>query len=441
MSEDRLIDIGPGAAQPTPAPRVGTPRIQRANRAQVEWRAVSGDALLPPEHRARDVWAFVDGLDLTALYNQVQAMEQQPGRAPIDPKILMAIWIMGTLDGIGSARELDRFCNEHTAYQWICGGVSVNAHTISDFRRANVATFRQVLVHSVAVLMHQGLVDLCRVAQDGVRVRASAGAASFRRRPTLEECLKEAKEQVAALHDANEDDATATKRQRAARERAANDRVARISEALRQMPEIEATKEKYRKKGEAVTERNAPRASTTDPDARVMKMPDGGYRPAHNVQFATDTKTQVIVGVSVSNSGTDYGQMPPMVKQVNAEHGKKPNEILIDGGFVSIEDIESVSQSGAKVYAPVKKPKNPALDPHAPKQGDSEAIAEWRTRMGTDEAKEIYKERAASAECVNAKARGHGLTQFLVRGTEQALGVALLAAIAHNVVRALTLSG
>jgi len=422
-------------------PRIGTPRIARAQRGQMEWRMVALDGMLPEDHVARDVWSFVEKLDLSSLTARVQAMEHQPGRAPIDPKILMALWILATIDGIGSAQEIDRQCKLHAAYRWICGGVSVNPHTISDFRRHGVETFRKVLVNSVAVLMRQGLVDLKRIAQDGVRVRASAGAASFRRRETLEECLEEADARVRELFEAEEDDATASKRQRAARLRAAEDRKARIEEAARQMPEIEAVKEANRRKGEVVTEKNAARCSTTDPDARVMKMPDGGFRPAYNVQFATDTKSQVVVGVAVDNSGSDHGKMPPMVEKIEEDYGKKPEDMLVDGGFAAHEDIEKVAAKGTKVYAPVQKPKDPTRDPHAPKKGDSEAIAEWRARMGTDEAKEIYKERAATAECVNAQARGRGLTQVVVRGVGQVLGVALLTAITHNFVRVLALSG
>ncbi len=423
-------------------PRIGTPRVARANRGQMEWRVVAVDGMLPEDHVARDVWAFVEGLDLSALYGRMQAMEHQPGRAPIDPKILLALWIQAMLDGIGSAQEIDRYCRLHAAYRWICGGVSVNAHTISDFRRNNVETLQKVLVNSVGVLLHQGLIDLKRVAQDGMRVRASAGAASFRRRATLEECLKEADEHVQELLAADTDDATASKRQRAARLRGAEERKARIEEALRQMPEIEAKKELAQKKNPKKPASKAEaRASTTDPDARVMKMADGGFRPAHNVQFATDTKTQVIVGVDVNNSGSDHANMPPMVEQIEANYGKKPEEMLVDGGFTTLDAIQTVAAAGTKVYAPVHKPRDPERDPHEPMPGDSKEIAEWRTRMGTDAAKEIYKERGTTAECVNAQARGRGLTQFLVRGSEQALGVALLAAIAHNFVRMLTLSG
>lgn len=440
MTQDNLFPL-PSEPTVKKEPRQGTPRISRPNRGQIEWRPIAVDGMLPEDHVARVVWAFVEGVDLSELYDRVQAMEQQPGRPAIDPKILMALWILATLDGIGAAAEIDRYCLEHAAYRWICGGVSVNAHTISDFRRNGVETFRRVLVHSVAVLMQQGLVDLSRVAQDGMRVRAHAGAASFRRKATLEECLRDVEAYVKELQEADADDGTATRRQRAARMRAAQDRQARIQEAIRQLPEIEAIKQRKRKKGEEITEKNAARASTTDPDARPMKMPDGGFRPAFNMNLATDTTTQIIVGVDVSNSGTDYGKMPPMIDKIEENFGLRPKEMLVDGGYAGVEDIELASAKGTKVYAPVNKRRSSTIDLHAPRKGDSEAIAEWRARMGTVAAKEIYKERAATAECVNALARRRGLSQILVRGIEQALGVTLLAAIAHNVFRAISLSG
>src|SRR3972149_4988736 len=432
-----LLDSTP-APRMEEAPRIGTPRTEKPHRTQAEWGIVSVDELVPKDHRARSVWEFVGRVDLSPLYERIQAREAQPGRPAIDPKILMAIWILGATHGIASARERGRLCREHAAYRWICGGVSVNYHTISDFRTGNLAAFRKALVGSVAVLLQRGLVDLDTLGQDGIRVRASAGAASFRRRETLEECLKEAEARVAELESQASE---GTAREAAARRRAARERVERVTEALRQLPEIEAIKERNRKKGEEITKKNAPRASTTDPDARVMKMPDGGFRPAHNIQFATDVKEQVVVGVAVTNSGVDHGQMPPMIEQVEADHGRVPAKTLVDGGFAKIDDIETVTAKGTTVYAPVQAPKDKTRDAHAPRKGDSEAIAEWRVRMGTDDAKELYKQRAATAEGVNAQGRAHGLTQLLVRGNEKVLGVALLIGITHNFMRWLTLTG
>ena len=416
-----------------PAPS-GRPRVKRANRHQMAMRTVALDALLPEDHPARLVWEYVEGLDLGPLYEPIRAVEGHAGRDAIDPKILMGLWLYATLDGVGVARQLDRLCRDHVAYQWICGGVSVNYHTLSDFRTAHTEFLDELLTQSVATLMHQDLVTLHRVAQDGMRVRASAGAASFRRHKTLEECHCEAQEQVESLRaELEADPGASSKRQQAARRRAARERSERIRQALEELPEVESKKKP--------ADRDKARVSTTDPEARVMKMADGGFRPAHNVQFATDTESQVITGVDVVNTGSDQGQMSPMVEQHQDRYGRAPDEVLVDGGFAKHEDIEQVSspESGTVVYAPVQKAKKDDRDPHTRRPGDSKTIAEWRERMGTAEAKEIYKERASTAECVNAIARNRGLCQFLVRGLAKVRAVALWFALAHNLMRAVTL--
>jgi len=415
----------------SPAPPPAAPRLREANRTQVCLRPVDLESLLPEDHRARIVWAYVGGLDLTPLYQKIEAVEGEAGRPATDPKILLALWLFATLEGVGAARALDRLCTTHVAYQWLCGGVPVNYHTLADFRSGQGAFLDTLLTQGVAALLAQGLVTLERVAQDGVRVRASAGAASFRRRKTLVACLAEAEAQVRALRaELEADPGATTARQRAARERAARERQARVTQALAQLPALEAKKKP--------DERLKARASTTDPEARVMKMADGGYRPAYNLQFATDTGSQVIVGVDATNAGTDHGQLAPMVDQLEARHAEAPGATLVDGGFATKEDIAAVSDR-TTVYAPVQKPKDPTRDPHAPLPTDTPAVAAWRERMGTPEAQAIYKERAATAECVNAQARNRGLRQLCVRGLAKARTLALWYAVAHNLARAIAL--
>jgi len=427
-----LPEVPPDESAARPAE--GRARVRRVNRHQMEMRIVALDALLPENHQARLVWEYVEGVDLSPLYEPIRAVEGRAGRDAIDPKILLALWLYATLDGVGSARQLDRLCSDHVAYQWICGGVSVNYHTLSDFRTGHTQFLNELLTQSIATLMHQDLVTLHRVAQDGMRVRANAGAGSFRRRKTLDECLSEAQEQVESLReelDANP--GASSKRQDAARVRAARERSQRIRRALEELPDVESKKKPAK--------RDKARVSTTDPEARVMKMPDGGFRPAHNVQFASDTDSQVITGVDVVNTGSDQGQMSPMVEQHQERYGQAPDQMLVDGGFAKHEDIEKVSSpdNATEVYAPVQKPKKSDRDPHVPRPGDSEVIAEWRRRMGTPEAKTIYKERASTAECVNAIARNRGLHQFLVRGLAKVRAVALWFALAHNLMRAVAL--
>ena len=423
------------------------PRVLLAERNQIELRAVDLDATIALDHPARRVWAFVEGLNLSALYGDIGSVEGQAGRAAIDPKILMALWLYAMVDGVGSAREIERLTQAHDAYRWICGGVNVNHHTLSDFRCARVELLDEWLTHSVAVLLEQDLVKLERVAQDGMRVRASAGAASFRRRSTLERCLEEAQAQVEALKREIEADPDASnQRRRAARERVAEEQKKRIVQALDQLAEVEKQKNKklVAKKGneseEQYQKRSEPRASSTDSEARVMKMADGGYRPAYNVQFTTATDSQIIVGVDVNNIGSDLGQLSPMLDQVEQRYGERPAQWLVDGGYARHDDIEDAEGRGITVYAPVPKPKDPSRDPHVALPDDSEAIAQWRERMGSDAAKDIYKQRAATAECVNAIARGRGLMQFVVRGLNKVKAVALWYAIAHNMMRAVTLA-
>jgi transposase len=425
------LPVGPPAEPRPEAPRCGRPRLRTANREQIVFRAAPLDALLADDHPARIVWAYVEGLDLAPLYDRIKAVEGAAGRAPIDPKILMALWLYATVEGIGSARHLDRLCREHSAVQGIAGDVSTNYHTRADFRTEHIELLDGLLTRSVAALMAEGLVELNRVAQDGMRVRASAGAASFRRRPTLEEALAEAQRQVEALRQEVEEDPAATdRRQKGARARAASERVEAIKRALGRLPELEAKKEPK--------EVDKARCSTTDAEATVMKMADGGFRPAYNVQFATDTSSQIIVGVAVETTGSDAGQMAPMVGQVRGRTAKVPPEWLVDGGFAQHDQIDAVSapEGGCTVDAPVPKPRDPKVDRHEPKPGDSAAVAAWRRRMATEQAKAIYKERAATAECVNAQARGRGLVRLLVRGLAKVKAVALWHALAHNLLSA-----
>lgn len=415
----------------------GEARVKRPQRDQVAFRACCWDDLLPDDHQARIVWDYVAGLDLSTLYERIKAVERGPGQSAIDPRILFALWLYATLRGVGSARELNRRCDPQTGevpYQWICGDVSVNYHTLADFRTAHVELLDQTLTNSVAVLRNEGLVTLDRVAQDGMKVRASAGAASFRRRPTLQEHQAQAQEQVDALkRELEADPAAGNRRQQAARQRAARERAERLAKALEQLEEVEDKKK--------ASEKEKARTSTTDPEARVMKMADGGFRPAYNVQLATDTDSQVITGVDVTNSGGDQGKLAPMVEQHEERYEQTPEEMLVDGGFVKKEDITQVSppEGETTVYAPVMPSKRSDVDPHTPRANDSAAVAEWRTRMATPEAKEVYKERAATAECVNAIARNRGLQQFRVRGSPQVRAVILWYVLAHNLMRAIAL--
>jgi len=405
-------------------------RYETANRTQIELQPCDLEALLPPGHAARLVWRFVEGLDLSAFYARIRAREGRAGRPPIDPKILVALWLYATMDGVGSAREVDRLCYAHDAYRWLRGGVSVNYHTLSDFRVAQQAALDDLLTQSIAVLLHRGIVTMARVAQDGTRVRGSAGAGSFRRGETLRECQRQARKQVERTQ--RHTDAAVNAQVEAAQRRAAIDRLARVAEALAQLPAVQAIKDRQPKK-QRPTEA---RVSTTDPDARVMKMADGGYRPAYNVHVATDVDSRVIVGVRTLNSGTDQSQLGPMLDAIAQRLGRLPEAQLLDGGFVTKAEIAAADARHVTIYAPPMQRAGRTRRPDAPVDGDASAVAAWRARMTTAEAKTIYKARGATAEWVNADARTHRtLDRVLVRGLAKVHMWALWVALAHNMQR------
>jgi transposase len=413
------------------------PRVQAPDRSQVDPDPRPLDELIPNDHPARLVWALVEELNMRPLYEKIKAVEGHPGRTPIDPRILVGLWLYATIEGIASARKLTELCYRHDAFKWLRGGVNVNYHSVSDFRTAHGEWLEQQVVQVVAVLMQEGLIDLNQVGQDGMRVRASAGSASFKREEKLEEFLQEAQQQWDCLQQEFEDGATqVTARQRAARERAARDRWERLQRAKQEREKVAAGRE-ARKKGDG---KNA-RVSTTDPEARRMKMADGGFRPAYNVQFATTLDTLMIVSVDVINAGSDGGQMDPMVEQIEQQQGTLPDEYYTDGGFSTKDDIEDLAQRGVTVYTPVKeadRQRRQGKDPYAPRQGESQSLTEWRQRMGTEEAKEKYKQRC-KCEWSNAVSRNHGLYQFLVRGLEKVRAVALWHALVHNLLRMVAL--
>lgn len=408
------------------------PRLRRAQRMQQELHLESLDQRLPAVHQARDILDYVNSLDLTLLLQQIKATKGQVGRDATDPKILLSVWLYAFATGQGSAREVARLCKRDRAYEWLCGGVSLNYHLLSDFRVGQWDYLNQLFTDSLAVLMHEGLLDLERTAQDGMRVRANAGKASFRREATLEKCLAEAQEQVAELNqDFAKGSAAGTRRKKAAQKRATLERVERVKQAVDQVKELAAQRE-ARKKGTGPEAR----VSTTDPEARNMKMPDGGFRPGFNVQFNTDTESGLVVGVDVNNQGTDAGLMDPMLEQVEERTGQRPAEHLTDGGFATVEDIEKVTSQGTTVYTPIKEEaekKAKGIDPFEPLRKDSPAIADWRKRMGTEEAKTIYKLRAQTAEWTNAQARNRGFYQVRVRGLQKVRTIALWYALIHNV--------
>lgn len=345
------------------------------------------------------------------------------------------LWLHAISEGVGSARRLARLCREHDAYRWISGGHEICHRLLSDFRVKHGEKLDQLLTELLAALMKAEVITLRTVAQDGTRVRASAGAATFRRRESLQECLREAKAQVEALKtELDDDDETTGKGKREARERAARRRKESVEKALEALQEVEESRRRNGKKGE-------PRASTTDSDARVMKMADGGFRPAYNCQLATDVDSRLIIAARASNSGGDMGQVEPTVDEIKERLGASPDHYLVDGGYSKRESIGRLTDDGITIYAPEQH--NPKTrDPSKPRQRvDSPQVVAWQTRMQTDEAKNIYKQRAATIETINGDLKEHrGLTCFRVRGLRRVQSCLLLCVLTYNLLRALTIA-
>src|SRR5216683_1387876 len=397
MADEQLFEGLPEQERPQAEGR-GALRLRVPERSQISMQVAALDDLISEDHPVRSVWAFVEGLDLSALHDVIKAREGQPGHPPAAPELMLALWLWATVDGVGSARQLDRLCRDHLVYRWLCGGVSMNYHSLSNFRIAHMTVLERLLAQGVASMVQAGLVSPDTLAQDGLRVRAGAGASSFRRHARLDE-----------LHAA----------------------------AQARMKELEAERERREKTNKKqVAKQKEPRASTTDADARVMKMADGGWRPAYNMQIISTPEHQVIVAVDIDTSGSDRGLAQPGIETVHAE-GYEPSNYLVDGGFTKNDDIEWAHAKDIKLWCPAGQTKH-GTDSYAPKKGDGVGVADWRERMQSEDGKTFYRLRAEH-ECINAHARRMGLRQLSLRGKLKARIHLLWFAVARNMMRFLAL--
>jgi transposase len=429
-----------------PAPCSSPVRLRTPERRQMEMVPRCLDDLVSPEHPVRRVAQVAEHLDMAAFYQTIKAREGVPGRDATDPKLLVTLWLYACVRGIGSAHELARQCQENVPCLWLLGGVTVNYHLLSDFRTDHGEALDQLLTQVIASLVDKGVVKVSRISQDGMRVRVGAGASSFRREERLAKLLAEAQQHVKELREELDSPgvrARLTAKQRAAWQRAAEEKQKRVEEAIAQLPELKRRQEEAAQRagqgesGKKIREKQ-PRASTTDAEARVMKMSNGGYNPAVNVQLATDTESRAIVGVEVSNQGSDSaGLSSPMRQQVEERTRGKVKEHLLDGGYLKTKDIEEAHDQGVGLYVPPKPARHPQKRGHElePKAGDSEAVRDWKQRMSSTEGKEIYRQRAATSETVNAELRSwRGLSRITVRGLAKARCIALWCALAYNIV-------
>jgi transposase len=413
-------------------------------RQQMGWVAQCPDDLVGANHPVRSVAAVVAKLDASGFEEAIKARQGVAGRDTTDPRLLIGLWLYACIRGIGSARELARRCAESAPFLWLCGGVTVNHRLLSDFRTDHGAALDELFTQVIASLVDKKVIAVSRVSQDGVRVRVSAGASSFRREERLGELLTKARQHVEELRKQVDSAQTGrlSARQKAARQRAAKEKQQRLEEAIAQLPELKQKQAEAARRagqgqhGQKVRERE-PRVSTTSAEARRMKMPNGGFNPAVNVQLATDTQSRAIVGVEVTNEGSDnVGLSTPMRQQVEQRTAQLVEEHLMDGGYMRKDDIEQAHAAGVELFVPPKPARSPQSRGREleSKPGDSQAVLSWKRRMASEEGKEIYKERAATSETVNADLRSYrGLTQITVRGLAKAKCVTLWCALAYNV--------
>lgn len=439
MSGDELFDDLPRHERAAAAVE-GRPRMREPVRDQIELRAVDIDSLIGSDHVARIIWGYVERLDLRELEDRIKARDGVPGGPAISPRLLLALWLYATSDGVGSARALSRLIEQHDAYRWLAGGVSVNYHTLSDFRIGQAALLDRLLAGNVAALSEAGVIDVSSLAQDGVRVRASAGASSFRRRDRLEQHLAVARDVVERLkREVDEDPNASNQRLRAAKDRAARERAARIEAALQTLNEVEAQREQRKQTtGKKEEKRKEPRASSTDPQARVMKMADGGFRPAWNVQVVSAAGQQIVIDVDPLATGSDRGLLRPALEAAGERLGKLPDRHLGDGGFTSAADIEWAHGEGIDIYCPPTQSKH-GTDPYLPRRDDGPGVLAWRKRMASPEGKVIYRQRSI-CECIHARWRNWNLIRLNVRGAVRVRTVMLWYALANNIIQAHRLS-
>jgi len=431
---------------------VGAPRLWEPERDAIELRVMSLDSLIGADHPARLIWAYVSRLDLRELEKLIKAREGVPGHPAITPRLLLGLWLYATSEAVVSARLLARLCERDDVYRWFCGGVGVNHRTLGEFRVDHGDLLNRLLAQSVTALAAEGLIDLDMLAQDGVRVRASAGASSFRRRARLEQRIAEVKAILVELaKDVESDPAQNEQRLRQRRAQRAAERLSKLEAAVAKVAEVEAQQPKSKSKENKSTEPQAtpsegeppkpkdgkrpkePRASTTDPEARVVKMADGGFRPGYNMQVASVAGEQIVVAVEVSTSSSDRGLARPMLEKIDATYGELPNQHLVDGGYSKNDDIEWAHGVDIAMHCPPIINKH-NTNPFAPREDDGPGISAWRKRMQSEAGKATYRLRSIH-ECINARFRQWGLVQLTVRGRAKALIVLTWYALANNILQ------
>jgi len=333
MGGDKAFEFNAGEGEKERVRRV---RLKLVNREQMVLRPMDVERLVPEDHEVRAIWEFVGRLDLSRYYEDIEVVEGEAGRSASDPRLLISLWIYAYSKGVSAAREISRLSEYDPAYQWLTGMEPINYHTLSDFRVNHKEALDELFTEILGLLSAEGLISLERVMHDGVKIKACASADTFRREERIRAHLEAARQQVEHMGDPRLAEEVGPRLVKA-RQRAAREKQQRLEKALEELEEIRVCKS-------SKEERQEVRVSMTDPEARIMKQSDGGFAPSYNVQVSTDAKEKVIVGVGVSQSGSDYGELVPAVDRVEANVGQEPGQVVVDGGFTSRENILAMSE-------------------------------------------------------------------------------------------------
>ena len=413
-------------------------RVNRADRSQLRWDMVDLDSQLGEDHRARSVWEFVSSLDLSAFYDRIKSRSERAGRPATDPKILLAVWLYATLEGVGSARALDQLCEHHTAYRWLCGGVGVNHNILAEFRAESGALLDQLLTQSLTALIAAGLVTLDEAAIDGTKVAASASKGSLSGAGRLARIEAAVGERIRGLKAELQADPEAS--QRRAKKRAldaANDRARRVAAAKAKLAELEKERtERARTHAAEEAKKSETKVSATDIEARMMRFPDGATRLAYNIQVATSCG--FVIAVEPTDRRNDKGLAPMTVKQIEARCAAVPKRLLADTGAMTVDDIASFAEAhpGMMIFSPPPAEGDEVTGETKRKRAwkrrrEAPAVRSWRERMAGEDAKSIYARRK-NTEHAHAHMKNRGFGCMLVRGIVKVRAVCFLHALAHN---------
>jgi transposase len=421
----------------------GGARVIGPDRDQLRWEMVDLESQLSGDHRARVVWAFVETLDLSAFYAGIRSRDDKAGRPAADPRVLLALWLYATLEGVGSARAIDRLCGTDAAYRWLCGGMPVNYHGLADFRTGHGPLLDGLLTQSLTALIAEGLVQLDEIAIDGTKVEASAGRGSFAKAGRLVRLEREVGERVAALKAELEADCAAGERRRRASALAkAQDLARRIAAARKKVVQLEEERAEAKKKyrADAKRKKDPPRASTTDPEARFMRFPDGGTRPAYNLAVAT--ACDFVIAVDATDRRNDKGLARPLIEQIHERFARTPQRLLTDTGCAGQDDLIDFAQRWPTmtVYTPPTPDKEDAkpasiLKREAGRAKEPDILKAWRQRMASEDGQRVYARRKHT-ERVHGRMKNRGLGKILVRTIAKTRCVLLLHALADMLWRA-----